>query len=621
MEKRTLLAVTLALLILLVWSVLFPPPPPQKGPAGHGTVPSGSPPGAGATSSPPGLDRPGGSPASPSKGASGAGNDSVVVPKEKIEAASEERITVDTGLAEVVLFNRGGRVVSWSLRKYTDDAGRPYQLVSPASAKATPPTYPLELLTDDEAINRSLAAALFVSRQETVSGGDRRVSLRWSDGKGLEAEKTLTFHTGTYFCDIAISVRTGGHPVKASVLWGPGIGGALQQQRTSSFDYLGRAVIGSEAAVERIPARSVTSPRRVEGGLAEGAGRIDWAGLEEQYFAAFFLPAEGSGGTTTGLEAATLCPFEILPAPGEKLEKHLAVAVRAVDGSGVARPLRLYAGPKEYERLKAVGYGAQQLVYFAQPAPLIGSILGPVIGLLAQGLYLCLRWLYGLVPNWGVSIILLTAGIKLAFYPITQRSFVKMRRWQQRMQVLQPRVKAIQERYRKLKGAEARQKMNQEVMELYRKEGINPMAGMSGCLPMLIQLPFLYAMYNVLTVSIELRRAPFLGWIKDLATKDPYYVTPVLMGATMFLQQKMAMTKITDPQQRAQQKMMMLMPVMFTAMFLNLPSGLTLYWFVSNLLQIGQQALINRQADRLLAAPQGASKDSLGRLKTQQADR
>ncbi len=137
------------------------------------------------------------------------------------------------------------------------------------------------------------------------------------------------------------------------------------------------------------------------------------------------------------------------------------------------------------------------------------------------------------------------------------------------------------------------------------KVRVIPLGGMSGCLRLLIQLPFLYAIYNVLIVSIELRKAPFFGWIQDLASHDPYYVTPVLMGITMFIQQKMAMTRITDPQQRAQQRMMLFMPVMFTVFFINLPSGLNLYWFVSNLLQIGQQALINRQADRLLAAEAG----------------
>jgi YidC/Oxa1 family membrane protein insertase len=157
-------------------------------------------------------------------------------------------------------------------------------------------------------------------------------------------------------------------------------------------------------------------------------------------------------------------------------------------------------------------------------------------------------------------------------------------------------VKAIREKYRKSKDAASRAKVNEEIMALYQKEGINPMASLGGFLPLLLQLPILYGFYSVLTVSIELRQAPFFGWISDLSRRDPYYITPLLMGISMFVQQKMSMTNVTDPQQRAQQRMMLIMPFIFTWTFLHLPSGLVIYWFVNNILGIVQQVLINRQA-------------------------
>jgi len=166
------------------------------------------------------------------------------------------------------------------------------------------------------------------------------------------------------------------------------------------------------------------------------------------------------------------------------------------------------------------------------------------------------------------------------------------------MQRLQPKIKAIKAKYKK-KDAQSRAKINQETMELYRKEGINPMGGLSGCLPLLAQFPILIGFYNMLTVAVELRGAPFFGWIQDLSIKDPYYITPILMGVTMFTQQKMAMSKIKDPQQLQQQRMMLFMPLMFMVICVQMPSGLVLYWFVNNLLGIGQQYLVNKQTSKL----------------------
>ena len=605
MEKRALIAVGLALVVLFAWSALFPPPKRPAVPTPETTSQQGASgpetPGGGAESKP--VDTAGSAAgtqaeSTPSESTPGS------APTDRIEATAESKVTIDTGLARVVLSNRGGRVESWTLAQFKDDTGHPYELVSPAATLAKdPPAWPLGVSTGQDDVDQALERALFQVDQSTGPEGGPIVTFHWSDGAGLEARKILEFIPNSYLVHVTAEVLHDGKVLPATVNWGPGLGKALQKQRKSNFDHIGRGIFGSSQSVERRDVRAV--PARQEVSAADGTapvGGIEWAGLEEQYFAAVFL-ADGAGA----FPKASIAPREILPAPGEKLEKHLVVSVPVPADHSIT----LYAGPKDHELLKTIGHGTPQLIHFSQPVFGL-SFLSPLIGLLAEGLYLVLRWLHGMIPNWGVAIILLTTVIRLAFYPLTQKAFVKMRRSQQEMQAVAPKVNAIKTKYAKQKGAEARNKMNQEVMDLYRKEGINPFAAMTGCLPMLIQLPLLYGMYNVLTVSVELRKAPFFGWIQDLSTYDPWYVTPILMGVTMFIQQKMAMTKVLDPQQRAQQRMMMFMPFMFTWMFLWLPSGLTLYWFVSNLLQIGQQILINRQAERILG-PVGGGNDTPGK--------
>jgi len=327
-----------------------------------------------------------------------------------------------------------------------------------------------------------------------------------------------------------------------------------------------------------------------------------WLGIEEQYFAAVFLAPGGlDGSEITPVVVAEAAPAQPVsgaqgaspgkaaappPAKGPVLMTHLAVGVPT------GRTYELFIGPKDFYLLGSLHASLGELVNFTPGVP----VLGPIIGALAKILYATLLWLHSYIGNYGVAIIILTTFIKIVFYPITQRTMVKMRGVQQQMQKVQPKIKAIREKYRKVKDAAGRAKMNEEIMGLYKREGINPMASLGGCLPLLLQLPILYGFYSVLTVSIELRQAPFFGWIADLSARDPYYITPILMGVSMFVQQKMATVNVTDPQQRAQQRMMLIMPVIFTWTFLNLPSGLVIYWFVNNILGIVQQVLINRQA-------------------------
>jgi YidC/Oxa1 family membrane protein insertase len=233
---------------------------------------------------------------------------------------------------------------------------------------------------------------------------------------------------------------------------------------------------------------------------------------------------------------------------------------------------RFFFGPKDFDVLRAIDTDLVRAIDFG------------IFDWLVTPLLRSLKWLNGYIGNYGWSIVVLTILINLVMFPLRHKSVVSMRR----MQELQPQVKAIQDRYAKLKMSDpGRQKMNVELMNLYRERGVNPA---SGCVPMLLTMPVLFAFYAMLSVAIELRGAPFIGWIKDLSVYDPWFITPILMGATQFVQTKMA-PATGDP---TQQKLMLLMPIIFMTMLIYAPSGLVLYWTVSNLWAIGQQVVTNR---------------------------
>jgi YidC/Oxa1 family membrane protein insertase len=226
-----------------------------------------------------------------------------------------------------------------------------------------------------------------------------------------------------------------------------------------------------------------------------------------------------------------------------------------------------------------------------------------------------LKWVNSYVGNYGWAIIILTVIINIVIFPLRHKSVVSMRK----MQEIQPEVKAIQDRYAKLKATDpAKQKMNQELMSLYKDRGVNPM---SGCVPILLTFPLIFAFYALLSTAIELRGAPFIGWIHDLSAHDPFYITPILMGVSQLWQQWMMPSAGVDP---AQQKMMMFMPIMFTFMFLWAPAGLAIYWLVSNVWQIGQQYLTNYMigppAVRTVRPPAERRLKRVGGGKTEAAD-
>ncbi len=567
MEKRLVAAFALSVLILLGWSVVskkFFPPPPQAVVAGASevapalpkTAPEVSPTPVPATAVPEVADVP------------------------AVAAPAEQEVRLETGLAEIVLTNKGGRVLSWKLKQFESD-GRAVDFVSSAARRDD--LLPLALLFEDRAILPGINSALFaVSRTEDASGRTH-VDFRWSDGAGSEVQKSFAFHSDEPLMDVEIKAVDRGRAVRPRLSWGPGFEVEDPDHRSNTY-YHGQALVYDGALVTRYSKGDIDTTITIP-----ETARLQWAGMEDQYFTALFLPAGACGAVTIApySQSASAIQGKIVP---EDLASAGVIAVSIPEGK-----TRLFVGPKNFGELSALGHGLEKAVWFSSYTAIYAC---------AKPIFLALRYVHDhWVPNWGVAIILLTVGLRIVLFPLNQYSMVKMRRVAGDMARVQPKLKAIQAKYKKSKDPESRQKMNAETMELYKREGVNPFGGVSGCLPLLIQMPILWAFFDVLTATVELRGAPFIGWIHDLTHPDPYWIAPILMGGTMFVQQKMTPTANVDPQQ---QRMMLFMPVIFTVMFGSLPSGLVLYYFVNNLLGIGQQWLVNRHVARLEAAPSKA---------------
>lgn len=580
MEKRYILGALLCFVALILWQVYLGPsisppmpqavPPPPPGEKVADAAPADEP----AESEPP-IEAP--------------------VEADTVQAEQVEEITVETDVFRVVLTNHGGRVVSWTLNEYLDGDGNPLQVVSPSDSDGG--RGPLGILLSDPGLSKEVENALYRVERESLErdqgrGAGTLVRFRWSDGRGLEVVKELEFRDGEYLVGVDAEVVDRGRRLPAWLAWGPGFqtrhdaNGGL-----SSYYFANQVTWDMGGLVTRAPG-AFPFRRDIGEGISE-SGRLRWAGIEDQYFAALLVPRTGEGEFRAWpvdvVSSSAAAEPGAAAAPAETQSRPM-VAVNVADAGAL-----LYVGPKQYDMLQALGYDLQKVVWFSSIS---------LFALMARLLYEVLVWIHAhAVPNYGVAIVIATVMLRIVLFPLNQFSMVRIKKSQTEMQKLQPKINAIRNKYRKKKDTESRAQMNQEVMALYKKEGINPMGGMMGCLPMLAQFPILIGFYDMLVAAVELRGAPFILWIEDLTLMDPYLVTPLLMGATMFIQQKMSATKMGDP---TQQRIMMFTPVIFTVMFIQLPSGLVLYWFVNNLLGIGQQWLVNRHVGRLEKASQGA---------------
>ena len=472
----------------------------------------------------------------------------------------EREIVVDTQTVQVVFSNRGARVLHWRLKDYRGDKGDPVDLV-PTSV---PPDQlsPFALRLDDESLTARVNAALFRAAGDAAGRVDATAKpatlvFEYQDAEGVHARKEFQFQPSTYLTTFSGSVTNGKQTLNPTIVWGPGLGDLGAMSAGGSF-FTGNAVQPPEAIFQR----SSKEERVARASLVEQPNpeaQFRFAGIDDHYFMA---AAINPGQARLEYRAADL--------PMAGAERPLVwFGIRV---AGQPRNVKFYVGPKQFDALQAVDPDLVRAINFGIFSWLVISLLS------------ALKWVHGYIGNYGGSIIALTILINLVMFPLRHKSMVSMRK----MQAVQPLVKAIQDRYADLKMTDpAKQKMNTEIMNLYREKGVNPAAG---CVPMLLTFPVLFAFYSLLSQSIELRGADFGLWIHDLSQRDPYYVTPLLMGATMFWQQWM--TPATgDPTQR---QMMMVMPFVFTGMFLGLPSGLAIYYLVSNLLQIGQQYFTNR---------------------------
>jgi YidC/Oxa1 family membrane protein insertase len=555
-EKRLMLVFVLTFVVMLAFQPLlkkyFPPPvtPPQQN---QPALPA-------ATSTP--------STVAPA----------VVTPATGVtkQAASETETVVENDLYRITFSNRGAQVKSWILKKFDNDAQNgPLDLVNAAAAEKY--GYPLSLWTYDENLRGRLTSALYVASREGKQTSPTTVSFEYAD-QDLQVRKTFGFDN-SYVVNVETSVTYKGSAVAALPSWPSGFG----SQTTPAF--YASAFIDHQFNnnIERVPPRCgfslFSKCVQVIGGNTV-PGPFHWAGPTDQYFAAVFIPDDPASAWMVTFNRPIPVPRDPQK-PDSKEVVNVDLLGAAVGNLHGATAERIFVGPKELEILQKVpvpGVGADN--------DLNGLVDFGFFGIIAKPLFLWLKWTYHhVVPNWGWAIVLQTLIVSLALLPlrITQmKSMLKMQR-------VAPQIKAIQEKYKKYSLRDPRKApMNEEISALYKKEGVNP-AG--GCLPMLIQLPFLYAYYKMLSIALDLRHAHWL-WIHDLSAADPIFLLPIFMVVSMLVTQKMTPQPGVDP---AQQKMMtVMMPLMMGFIFFRLPAGLNLYYAEANLIQIAQQAVMNR---------------------------
>jgi YidC/Oxa1 family membrane protein insertase len=403
-----------------------------------------------------------------------------------------------------------------------------------------------------------------VPGERSLAPGSDAVELRLSaTGKdGAEVQKVYTFHRNSYVVDVALEVRNNGTaPLSAYAYFQLTHDGRPETTATglaSSFgaqSFSGYAIYTSERKFEKVP------PSDLDKGKADHVkqAKDGWLAFVQHYFVAAWLPPEG-----------VVRDFVTEKRPDGTYAGRVMIPANVAPGATVRVSASLYAGPQEKRRLEAAAPGLDLVVDYGW------------LTIIAWPLFWLLEKYHALTGNWGVAIILLTISIKLVFFPLSAASYRSMAK----MKLVTPRLTKIREMY-----GNDRQKMNQAMMELYKTEKINPLGG---CFPILVQIPVFIALYWVLLAAIELRHAPFMLWIKDLSALDPYYVLPVLMTGTMWLQTKMNPV----PPDPVQAQVMKFMPFVFSIFFFFFPAGLVLYWLVNNILSILQQWQIQRMFER-----------------------
>ncbi len=497
-----------------------------------------------------------------------AGEENSDAPAAPRQRPRENLVQVFTDTLHLEIDLRGGDIVHLSLPRH------------PVSLKTPQTPYPLleeeayreyiaqSGLIGEDGVDRPDSRPLYRARARSYrmeDGADSlRIELDFLSPGGVRIQKFFLLHRGAYHFEIGYRIDNQGRDAWRANMFS-------QFKRDESADpyteeaffaprsFLGAALHTPEKRYKKLDfddLRKSDYQRDLRGG---------WIALVQHYFVAAWIPAA---------ETVNRYRASFAPGAGRAYAGLTSAPLRAAPGESIEARIRLYAGPKDQDVLRQLAPGLELTVDYG------------FLFFISQPLFEVLQWLHALLGNWGWAIIFLTLLVKLLFYPLSNIGYRSMAR----MRSLQPKVNELRERY-----SSDRQKMSVELMQLYRKEKINPMGG---CLPILLQMPVFLALYWVLLESVELRHAPFVGWIRDLSQMDPWFVLPLLMGVSMFVQQKLN----PPPPDPMQARIMQWLPVIFTFFFLFFPAGLVLYWLVNSLLSILQQWWINRQVERSAAA-------------------
>ncbi|HUI42688.1 MAG TPA: membrane protein insertase YidC [Terriglobia bacterium] len=567
--KRLILAFALTFVIVVLWRPIMtrfglaPEPAPEPTPAaasGSTAQPASAPGGAPAQSAAP-PEAPTAQPLAPAKAAP-------ALPTEPVQGRQARDVVVENDLYRITFSTQGAVIKSWILKKYVDEADKPLDLVNRPACETL--GFPMALTLADSALAQKLNGAIFAVEPAGSAAGDggvlsapAKLQFTYSDGRA-EVQKVFSFGH-SYQVGVSVSAFDERAYLPVGVLWPGGFGDYSLGPKTLSGH--SEAVYNINGELTKIKESKLKASETV-------AGPLSYAGLDDLYFVDIFLPHSPADVFRLSRRSWS---------PPNWSEKEQPAPFQAELATAAGQPLNfdLFVAPKDLELLKTMQPPLDPLIDFGW------------FGLVAKPLFIALRYVYQhWVHNYGWAIVILTLILNTAAFPLKLKSIHAA----QRMQKVAPIIKRIQDQYKQYKLNDPRkQKMNEEVMKVYKEHGVNPLGG---CLPQLVQLPILYGFYEMLVVVIELRHAPWLGCIKDLSLPDtchpfgiPFALLPSLLIISMFVSQKITPMATADP---AQQRMMQFMPLVFGLIFYRLASGLVLYYMAANVIGIGQQLIINR---------------------------
>jgi YidC/Oxa1 family membrane protein insertase len=557
-EMRILVASLLSMAVILVWAKYFGPKPPIQTPQSNRPAQS-----APAVPGPAGSSSGNTSQASVTPMAVASAPPVTVTPR----GDSQERtIVIENNLYRVEIANRGAVVKSWQLKNYKDDA-KPQRILDVVHPEAAQQTggWPFSVVLDDEQLQTAANSALYqISSNGNTLHAPADAEFSWSDGH-LEVIKHFKFDH-SYVVRVDVTAKLNGKPIHAGIGW---LGGFGDLTVTNPAPVETVSTYYSEGGkITTIQHKKLDGLDKWPPGVWQGGK--DFAGIEDRYFVAAFLPANGAA--PGAIETRYWKTSRTVQVNGQDTQEPVPQVAAA--SSPPPLGVRVYVGPKDYDDLKKMNPPVHGLINFGW------------LEFISEPLFHGLKWMHNFIPNWGWAIVVLTVIINMLLFPLRISSY----KTTLKMQRVAPEIKAIQERYKKYKFNDPKkQEMNKEVMAVYSREKINPMGG---CFQMFLQMPIWIGLNRALSYAIEMRHAQWL-WVNDLASKDSTFILPILMGLSMYLVSKMTPMTATDPQQQA---MMKVMPIMMAGIFLISPisSGLALYILTSSVIGIAQQWYLNR---------------------------